>query len=167
MSSIASKCKSIVAFLNLHKIDDAEAFLADGQFHAWRTFLNQPGTPKIAVGFGRAEARVNFPGGDITGRENEYIWCIIARGRGGTQDRAANVYEGVAGGSPLLVDAEILRDGLRAMRFDPKTDEQPDYVGIEEWGLKEGFNIDGYKITIWVGSQKNNYSPMQLAQEPG
>jgi len=73
-----------------------------------------------------------------------------------SQDRASNLYYGVEGGKPLIEDAEILRDALRTIRFDPMTDEQPDYVSIEEWGSPQGFNLDGFKVTIWVGTQMPN-----------
>ena len=155
-------------FLNdpKNRIDDAQAFIANGQFHAWNTFLNAAGTPKIAIGFQSGKARVTSPGMDITGRENQYFWAIISRGRGGAQDRAANIVDGVGGGKPLIESAEILRDAMRAFRFDPVTDEQTDYVGIEEWGLKEGFNMDGYKVTIWVGTQMPNDAPLPIDVEP-
>ena len=165
MSSIILKAKAMVDFLNKYKIDDATAYLCDGQFHAWQILKNQPGTPKIAIGFQGGKARVNFPGGDITGRENEYFYAIISRGRGLAEDRAANLYDGVEGGKPLIQDAEILRDALRAFRFDPATDEPPDYVGIDEWGLKEGFNIDGFKVTIWVGTQMPNDANLTIAEQ--
>jgi hypothetical protein len=77
-----------------------------------------------------------------------------------TQNRADNIYSGTEGGNPLLQDAEILRDALRAIRFDPVTDEVPDYVSIEEWGMPQGFNMDGFKITIWVGTQMPNDQPL-------
>ncbi len=160
MSSILSKAKAIVDFLNANKIDDATAYLCDGLIHAQEILRNQPGTPKIAVGFSKGTARVNFPGGDITGRENEYFYAIISRGRGLSQDRASNLYFGVEGGKPLIQDAEILRDAMRTLRFDPMTDEQPDYVGIEEWGLPQGFNLDAFKVTIWVGTQMPNNQPI-------
>jgi hypothetical protein len=162
MSSIVSKANKIVDFLNdpKNQIDNATAYLCDGQIHAQEILRNQPGTPKIAVGFSKGQARVNFPGGDITGRENEYFYAIISRGRGMNQNRADNIYSGTEGGNPLLQDAEILRDALRAIRFDPVTDEVPDYVSIEEWGMPQGFNMDGFKITIWVGTQMPNDQPL-------
>jgi hypothetical protein len=168
MSSIFSKAKAIVDFLNdpNNKIDDATAYLCNGQIHAQEILRNNPGTPKIAVGFSKGQARVNFPGGDITGRENEYFYAIISRGRGLSQDRADNIFDGVEGGKPLLQDAEILRDLLRAIRFDPISDEQPDYVSIEEWGVPQGFNMDGFKITIWVGTQMCNDNPIDLNAAP-
>ena len=168
MSSIFSKAKAIVDFLNdpKNKIDDAMAYLCNGQIHAQEILRNNPGTPKIAVGFSKGQARVNFPGGDITGRENEYFYAIISRGRGLSQDRADNIFDGVEGGKPLLQDAEILRDLLRAIRFDPISDEQPDYVSIEEWGVPQGFNMDGFKITIWVGTQMCNDNPIDLNAAP-
>ena len=156
MSSIVAKTKAIVDFLNQRKIDDAAAYLCDGLIHAQEILRNNPGTPKIAVGFSKGQARVNFPGGDITGRENEYFYAIISRGRGLSQDRASNLYFGVEGGKPLIEDAEIMRDALRTIRFDPMTDEQPDYVSLEEWGSPQGFNLDGFKVTIWVGTQMPN-----------
>jgi len=152
MSFIISKVKFIVDQLNQNKIDDATAYLCDGEIHAQEILRNQPGTPKIAVGFSKAEGRRTFPGGDITGREQQYFYAIISRGRGLAQDRASNLYHGAEGGSPLIEDAEKLRDFLRGLRFDPKSDEVPDYVSIEAWGLPQGFNLDGFKITIWVGS---------------
>ena len=166
MSSIVSKCETIVNFLNLNKIDDAVAYLCDGQIHAQEILRNNPGTPKIAVGFSKGQARVNFPGGDITGRENEYFYAIISRGRGLSQDRASNLYFGTEGGQPLIKDAELLRDALRGIRFDPMTDEVPDYVSIEEWGLPQGFNLDGFKVTIWVGTQMPNNLPMSTTGQP-
>ena len=168
MSSIFAKAKDIVDFLNdpKNKIDDATAYLCNGQIHAQEILRNNPGTPKIAVGFSKGQARVNLPGGDITGRENEYFYAIISRGRGLSQDRADNIFDGVEGGKPLLQDAEILRDLLRAIRFDPISDEQPDYVSIEEWGVPQGFNMDGFKITIWVGTQMCNDNPIDLNAAP-
>lgn len=166
MSSIVSKVNKMVAFFNANRIDDATAYACNGQFEAYEILRNQPGTPKIAIGFERSEARVNFPGGDITGREKETLYAIISRGRGMTQDRAANTYEGVEGGKPLLEDAELLRDAMRAFQFDPVTDEQTDYIGMEEWGKPQGFNIDGFKIRIWVGAQMPNYQPIATAGLP-
>jgi hypothetical protein len=165
MSSIIDKAKAIVKFLNANKIDDATAYLCDGQIHAQEILRNNPGTPKIAVGFSKGQARVNFPGGDITGREKEYFYAIISRGRGLSQDRASNLYDGVEGGQPLIQDAEILRDALRTIRFDPMTDEQTDYVSIEEWGLPQGFNLDGFKVTIWVGTQMPNSQNIPIANQ--
>ena len=165
MSSIILKSKAIVNFLNNRKIDNATAYLCDGQFHAWQILRNQPGTAKIAVGFTKGQARSNFPGGDITGRENEYFYAVVSRGRGLKDDRAANIYDGVGGGKPLIEIAEIVRDALRSLRFDPQTDEVPDYVSIEEWGQPQGFDIDAFKVTIWVGTQMPNLSPNSTNQE--
>jgi hypothetical protein len=159
MSTIISKVLYIVENLNATKIDDATAYLCDGEIHAQEILRNQPGTPKIAVGFQRATPRIDFPGGDITGREQEYIYAIISRGRGLSQDRASNLYLGVEGGTALIADAECLRDRLRSIRFDPNTDEATQYAGMEAWGLPQGFNLDGFKITIWVGSQIPIYAP--------
>ena len=162
MSSIVFKARAIVNFLNdpKNRIDDAEAFLCDGQFHAWQVLKNRPGTPKIAVGFDKAQARSTFPGGDITGRANQYFYAIISRGRGLSENRADNVYDGVEGGKPLAEDAETLLQVLRTICFDPVTDEPTDWVSIESWGQPQGFNIDGFKVTIWIGSQMTNFKPI-------
>lgn len=162
MSAIISKLEAMRDFLNQQQIDSAPAFIVDGQFHAWEVLKNSPGVSKIAIGFQKSQARSNFPGGDITGRENQYYYAIISRGRGLNQDRAANIITGSGGGKALIELAEILRDALRAMRFGPNNDEQPDYVSTEEWGLPQGFNIDAYKVTIWVGTQMALNIPIQV-----
>ncbi len=160
MSSIITKLKAMRDFLNANPIDSASAYITDGQNQAYELLRNAPGVAKIALGFSKGVARSNFPGGDITGRENEYFYAIISRGKGLNQDRAANIVTGSGGGKPLIELAEILRDGLRTLQFDPATDERTDYVSIEEWGLLQGFNIDGFKINIWVGTQMTNFVPI-------
>jgi hypothetical protein len=139
---------------NQNDLENARAYPAGDVIHAYEILKNSPGTAKIAIGFEREKARSNFPGGDITGRVDQYLYAIISRGRGVTNLRAANLVYGSDGGSPLFNLAEKMRDKLRSVRFDPLTDEQPDYVSLEEWGTKEiGVTIDAFKCTIWVGTQ--------------
>ena len=147
------------------KIDNAPCFIASDKVHSWEILKNRPGTCKIAVGFSRAEARVNFPGGDITGRENQYYYATISRGRGLAKNRSDNLIYGAGGGKPLFELAEIMRDALRAIRFDPVSDEQPDYVGMSEWDLQT-FGIDAYEVQIWVGTQLPLMNPLQVNLEP-
>ena len=109
---------------------------------------------------------MNFRGGDITGRDDQYYYAIVSRGKGLNQDRSANVFEGSGGGRPLLEIGEIMRDALRAIRFDPVTDEQPDYVEFGEWGLNEGFGIDAFQVKIWVGTQLPLFNPLQANLTP-
>jgi hypothetical protein len=164
MSLIADKLKMMRDLLD-GKIDSAPCFIAGDRMHSWEICRNRPGTAKIAVGFSRGDARVNFPGGDITGRENQYYYAVISRGRGGAQVRSDNLIYGSGGGKPLFELAEIMRDALRAIRFDPVSDEQPDYVGMKEWDLQT-FGIDAYEVQIWVGTQLPMMAPLQAALEP-
>lgn len=161
MSGIRQKINAIIDFLNQpdNQIDGAQAFLVGDRIEAYEVLKNSPGTPKIAVGFSKGDARVNFPGGDITGRENQYYYCIISRGRGLNQSRFVNLNNGSGGGRPLFELAEILRDGLRTFRFDSVSDEQPDYIGIEEITMQGGWNIDGFEVRIWVGTQLPQLAP--------
>lgn len=160
MSFILEKLRAMQTLLNERKIDDAPCFIASDRIHCWEILKNRPGTAKIAVGFSGAKARSNFPGGDITGRDNQNYYAIISRGRGLNQTRSDNLIYGSGGGKPLFELAEIMRDGLRAIRFSPTTDEQPDYVSMEEWGLEQGFNIDAYEVKIWVGTQLPLMAPL-------
>lgn len=134
------------------KIDSAPAFIASDKIHAWEILKNRPGTCKIAIGFESAKARVNFPGGDITGRENQTLYAIVSRGRGLNQVRSDNLIYGAGGGLPLFDLAEQMRDMLRAIRFNPNSDEVPDYIGLEEWN-EVGFDIDAFICRIWIGTQ--------------
>jgi len=153
MSSIKNKLTAMQAYLD-KQIDSAPCFIASDTIHAWEILKNRPGTCKIAVGFEGAKARVNFPGGDITGRENQNLYAIISRGRGLSQTRSDNLIYGSGGGLPLFDLAEQLRDMLRSVKFDPTTDEYPDYVSLDEWGNKEvGQVIDAFACRIWVGTQ--------------
>lgn len=152
MSSIKNQCEAIQQNLN-GKIGNAPAYVANDFVHAWEILLNKPGIPKIAILFEDEKARVNFPGGDITGRVNRYIDVIISRGRGLQQLRAGNLVSVTGGGAPLFELAEQMRDRLRVMRFDPTTDEPTDYIGLGRWGKDEGFNIDAFKCSIWIGTQ--------------
>jgi hypothetical protein len=164
MSAIATKLKAMQQLLD-GKIDSAPCFIASDKVHSWEILKNRPGTSKIAVGFSKGVARSNFPGGDITGRENQYYYAAISRGRGLNQVRSDNLIYGSGGGKPLFELAEIMRDALRAIRFDPVNDEQPDYVGMEEWDLQV-FGIDAYEVQIWVGTQLPLMNPMQANLEP-
>jgi len=164
VSQILQKLKAMQSLLD-GKIDNAPCFIASDKVHSWEILKNRPGTCKIAVGFSRAEARVNFPGGDITGRENQYYYATISRGRGLAQNRSDNLIYGSGGGKPLFELAEIMRDALRAIRFDPVSDEQPDYVGMSEWDLQT-FGIDAYEVQIWVGTQLPLMNPWQVNLEP-
>jgi hypothetical protein len=151
MSSIKNKVLSLVEWLD-GAIENAPAYAASDKIHAWEILKNQAGTCKIAVGFESAKARVNFPGGDITGREDQTLYAIISRGRGLKKLRAANLVYGSAGGTPLYDLAEQMRDAMRAIRFDPTTDEPTNYLGLEEW-QEAAFNIDAFICRIWVGTQ--------------
>lgn len=146
-------------------VDSAPAFVASDRIHAWEILKNRPGTCKIAVGFKSAKARVNFPGGDITGRENETFYAIISRGRGLQQVRSDNLIYGSGGGLPLFELAEIMRDKLRAVTFDPNSDEPPDYVGLEQWD-EVSFDIDAFICEIWVGTQMNKVSAFPQGGTP-
>lgn len=158
MSLIADKLKAMRDLLD-GKIDGAPCFIASDKIHAWEILKNRPGTAKIAVGFSNEKARVNFPGGDVTGRTNQYFYATISRGRGLASVRSDNLIYGAGGGKPLFELAEIMRDGLRSIIFDPQSDEKPDYVGMGEWDLQT-FGIDAYEIQIWVGTQLPLLSPL-------
>lgn len=147
------------------KIDGAPCFIASDRVHAWEILKNRPGTCKIAVGFSKGQARVNFPGGDITGRENQYYYATISRGRGLSMTRSDNLIYGTGGGNPLFQLAEAMRDTLRVMRFNPQSDEPPDYVGMGEWDLQV-FGIDAYEVQIWVGTQMPLISSTNGEQSP-
>lgn len=164
MSMIKSKLQAIQNLLN-NKIDSAPCFIASDKIHAWEILKNRPGTAKIAVGFTRGQARVNFAGGDITGRENQYYYAAISRGRGLAQNRSDNLIYGSGGGKPLFELAEIMRDALRAIRFNPTSDERPDYIGMGEWDL-QAFGIDAYEVQIWVGTQLPMLAPLNTNIEP-
>lgn len=152
MSSIRNKVLGLQQWLN-GAIENAPAFVAGDIVHTWEILKNRPGTCKIAVGFHNSKARVNFPGGDITGRENQYYFAVISRGRGLSQLRSDNLIYGSGGGSPLFWLAEQMRDKMRAIRFDPQTDEVPDYVSLDPWGQDIGVVIDAFICKIWVGTQ--------------
>lgn len=147
-----NQCRAIQLCLD-GQIDNAPAFIASDFVNAWEILLNKPGTAKIAILFEDEKARVNFPGGDITGRVNRYIDVMISRGRGLQSLRAGNLTQNTGGGLPLYQLAERMRDMLRAIRFDPTNDEVPDYIGLGRWGKDDGFNIDAFKCSIWVGTQ--------------
>lgn len=133
-------------------IDGSKCFIASDKVHAWEILKNLPGTSKIAVGFESEKARVNFAGGDITGRVNQYLYATISRGRGLAQTRSDNLIYGTGGGRPLFELAEEMRDVLRVMRFNPANDEVPDYVGMDTWNV-EFWGIDALEVKIWVGTQ--------------
>ncbi len=151
MSSIKNKVSALRDYLD-SKVDSAPTFIASDKIHAWEILKNRPGTCKIAVGFEGEKARVNFPGGDITGRVNQTLYAIISRGRGLQQVRSDNLIYGSGGGLPLFDLAEQMRDLMRVIRFDPTTDEQTDYVSLEEWN-EVSFNIDAFICRIWIGTQ--------------
>ena len=134
------------------KIESAPVFIASDKIHAWEILKNRPGTCKIAVGFEGEKARVNFPGGDITGRVNQNYYAIISRGRGMNMVRSDNLIYGSGGGSPLFDLAEQMRDALRMLNFDATTDEPTDYTGLEEWN-EISFDIDAYICRTWIGTQ--------------
>ena len=147
------------------QIENMPCFIAADLVNEYEILKNRPGTPKIAIGWASSKARSNFPGGDITGRENQYLYATISRGRGLSQHRADNLIYGVGGGDSLVALAYRVLGFLRAIRFDPKTDEQPDYVEMEHIDIKL-YGVDGIRIKIWVGSQSPIYSPLQLNMEP-
>lgn len=163
MSAILTKLKAMQAELD-GKIDSAPAYIAGDRIHAFEILKNKPGIAKIAIGFTKGVARSNFRGGDITGREDQYFYAIVSRGRGLNQVRSDNQIYGSGGGRPLFEIAETMRDGLRAMYFDPATDEKPDYVSIQEWDMGQRFNIDGYEVQIWIGTQLILPTPLQTNQ---
>lgn len=155
MSAIKDKLKALQEALD-DKVDSAPAFIAGDKVHCWEILKNKPGTCKIAVGFENEQARVNFPGGDITGRVNQYYYAVISRGRGLNQVRSDSLIYGSGGGLPLCDLAEAMRDIMRVMRFDPNTDEPPDYVSLEDYtmeSLQAGILIDAFICKIWVGTQ--------------
>jgi hypothetical protein len=151
MSSILNKVTALQQYLD-QKIDSAPAFIASDKLHAWEILKNAAGVCKIAVGFQGAEARVNFPGGDITGRENQTFYAIISRGRGLNMTRSDNLTVGSGGGLPLFQLAEQMRDMMRAIRFDPTSDEPTNYNSLQQWN-ELSFDIDAYICEIWVGTQ--------------
>ncbi len=152
MSTISNQAEAIRIALD-GVLDGAKAYIASDFVHAWEILLNSPGVCKIAILFEDEKARVNGPGLDITGRVNRYFDVIISRGRGLQQLRSGNLTAGSGGGMPLFELAETMRDKLRTMRFNPNTDEPPDYVGMGRWGKDDGFNIDAFKVSIWIGTQ--------------
>lgn len=152
MSSIRDKLVGLQSYLD-GVIDNAPCFIASDRIHAWEILKNKPGTAKIAIGFETAKARSTFPGGDITGRDDQTIYAIISRGRGLNQKRSDNLIYGSGGGRPLFDLAEELRTRMRMVRFDPHTDEVPNYMGMEIWGEEFRWDIDAYICRIWVGSQ--------------
>ena len=155
MSSIKDKVLALQSLLS-GKIENAPAFVASDKVHAWEILKNSPGTCKIAVGFEGEKARVNFPGGDITGRANQNLYAIISRGRGLALNRSDNLVSGAGGGSPLFDLAEQMRNQMRLVRFDAQTDEVPDYVSLDDWGMEMIFTgtlIDAFICRIWVGTQ--------------
>ena len=164
MSAILDKLTAMKNLLD-GKIDSAPCFIAGDRVHAWEILKNRPGTAKIAVGFSRGKARSNFPGGDRTGRDNQYFYAVISRGRGLNQTRSDNLIYGSGSGKPLFELAEILRDALRAIRFDPVNDEQPDYVEVTEWDLQK-FGIDAFEVQIWVGTQLPMLDPLATDHQP-
>lgn len=164
MSQIKTKLIQIKNLLD-GKIEGAPCFIASDRIHAWEICKNRTDVAKIAVGFAKENARSSFPGGDITGRVNQYYYAIISRGRSIGQNRSDSLIYGTASAKPLFELAEIMRDALRAIRFDPVSDEQPDYVGIEAWDMG-AFNIDAYEVQIWVGTQLPLMAPLQANQIP-
>jgi hypothetical protein len=164
MSAILNKLTAMKNLLD-GKIDSAPCYIAGDRVHAWEILKNKPGTCKIAVGFSRGKARINFPGGDRTGRDNQYFYAVISRGRGLNQVRSDNLIYGSGGGRPLFELAEIMRDALRSIRFEPQNDEQPDYVEMAEWDLQK-FGIDAFEVQFWVGTQLPIFDPLQSTLEP-
>lgn len=159
MSDVTNKLEGIRQMLDKNvKLDMAPAFIASDFVNCWEILMNAPGTARIAILFEDAKARVNFPDGDITGREDQYIDVMISRGRGLEQVRSGNLMTGSGGGHPLFQLAQDMRDMLRAIHFDPQTDERTNYIGFGRWGKDEGFNIDAFVVHIWVGSQLNMIS---------
>ena len=168
MSSIKNKVTAIQEYLD-GKIDSAPAFIAGDMVHCWEILKNRPGTAKIAIGFQNEQARVNFPGGDITGRTNQYYYAIISRGRGLQQQRADNLIYGSGGGLPLFDLAEQMRDKLRVLRFNPDSDEVPDYISLEDYsmeGLQVGILVDAFICKIWVGTQLPLAASLPQDQQP-
>ena len=84
------------------QIENMPCFIAADLVNEYEILKNRPGTPKIAIGWASSKARSNFPGGDITGRENQYLYATISRGRGLSQHRADNLIYGVGGGDSLV-----------------------------------------------------------------
>lgn len=155
MSAIKDKLIALQQALD-GKVDSAPAFIAGDKVHCWEILKNKPGTAKIAVGFENEDARVNFAGGDITGRTNQHYYAVISRGRGLNQTRSDNLIYGSGGGEPLCDLAEQMRDFMRVMRFDPNNDEPPDYVGLQDYtmeSLQAGILIDAFICRVWVGTQ--------------
>lgn len=154
MSSITNKLKALQALLTQQPdLDMATAFIASDKVNSYEILLNSPGTAKIAIGFEDEKARVNFPGGDITGRTNQTLYAIISRGKGLNQTRSANLTDGSGGGQPLYQLAECMRDKMRTTQFNPNTDEFPDYIGLTDWSMELGIVIDAFICRIWVGTQ--------------
>ena len=163
MSLIKDKLIAMASLFNKNKIDGAECFIAGDRIHAWEILKNRPGTAKIAVGFSNEKARSNFAGGDITGRANQFYYAAISRGRGLTQVRSDKLIYESGGAKPLFELAEIMRDAMRSLLFDQKSDEKPDYVGMGEWDLQT-FGIDAYEVQIWVGTQLPLYKPIMTGE---
>jgi hypothetical protein len=154
VTQIKEQCLAIQELLDPWiKQEGGIAFIASDFVHAWEILMDKPGAPRIAILFEDEKARVNFPGGDITGRVNRYFDVLISRGRSLSLDRSANLTTGVAGGRPLYDLAEEMRDKLRTVRFNPQYCEPPNYVGLSRWGKDDGFNMDAFKCSIWVGTQ--------------
>jgi hypothetical protein len=163
MSAIADKLKAMKDLLD-KKIEGAPCFIASDLSHEYEILKNRPGVCKIAIGFESGKARSNFAGGDITGRENQYYFATISRGRGLTETRSDDLIYGSGGGSPLFELAEIMRDCLRTIRFDPVTNEQPDYIEMVPLDLTL-YGMDGYRVKIWVGTQLPMLAPTKAGQQ--
>lgn len=160
MSQIKDKLIAMQNYLT-GKIESAPVYIASDEVHEYEILKQKPGVCKIAVGFKKGKARVNFPGGDITGRDDQYYYATISRGRGMNQTRSDDLIYGSGGGKPLFELAEIMRDFLRAMRFDPVSDEQPDYVDMESLDIKF-YGLDGLRVSVWVGTQLPLMAPLKI-----
>lgn len=160
MSSPSQKLTMLKAALD-GTIENMPCFIAADDVNEYEILKNRPGTGKIAVGWSKSTARVNFPGGDITGRENQFLYATVSRGRGLNQTRSDNLIYGSGGGDALIALADKAVGLMRSCLFDPATDEPPDYIDSESLDIKV-YGVDGIRIRIWVGSQRTNFSPTQL-----
>ena len=165
MSTIKSQANALKTALE-GSLDGTNVFIASDFIHAWEMLKSSPAAGSVAILFEEEKARVNFEGGDITGRVDRFFDLVVSRGRGLTLTRSDNLTQGVSGGVPLFEMAEQLRDVVRLMRFDPQTDEVPNYIGMSRWGKEEGINMDAFKVSIWIGSQLALPSATSLTNQP-
>jgi hypothetical protein len=169
-ATIGSQLKTIQGALSDFASEDGGvAYIARDLRHMWQVAMQRTNTLSVIVAYNGEDARVNYEGGQVTGRVDRHFIVLLTRGRGMQQDRSLDLTDQVGNARPLYDLVDQATDIVRALVFDPYWVERTIYFNrVQPVQLSEAI-MDAYQVEFSIGSQRLPIlsTPPQPAQSPG